>query len=132
MLGSRFRRAALLCALPLLGAACAMANGDRRRVLNALDGNLTPSSATGRWLLSPVALPVGVVAGVADAVVVHPLSQIDDAWLDTIDLLWTSHGDTPLRRAVLIPVAAVATPLVFVGDWLGRAVFDIDDHGGGS
>ncbi|MCB9876948.1 MAG: hypothetical protein H6835_05015 [Planctomycetes bacterium] len=132
MPGSRFRSAVMLCALPLLGAACAMANGDRRRVLNVLDHNLTPSSATGRWLLSPVALPVGIVAGVADAVVVHPVSQLDDAWLDTVDLLWVSHGDSPLRRAVLIPVAALATPLVFAGDWFGRAVFDIDDHGGDS
>lgn len=122
----------MLSVLPLLAAACAMANGDRRRVLNALDEHLTPASVTGRWLLSPVALPVGLVAGTADAVLVHPLSQLDDAWLDTVEVLWTSHGDSPLRRALLMPVAALSTPVVFAGDWVCRAVFDIDDHGGGS
>lgn len=109
-------------------AGCAIGNEDRRHVLNYLDENLAPSDATARWLVSPVALPVGVVAGVADAVVVHPVTQLDDAWWDTTDLLWQFDHDSNFRTVLLTPLSAAATPVVFCVDWLFRAVFDIADH----
>ena len=114
--------------LLLFTAGCAVANQDRRLLLNAMDASLTPGSTAGRWLLAPVALPVGFVAGVTDAVVVHPVTQLDDAWGDTVELLWQNDGATDFRRAVLTPVLVLATPLVFAGDWLGRSVFDVPDR----
>ena len=108
-------------------ASCAMGNGDRRRLLNYLDANYTPSSATGRWLLAPVALPVGVVAGATDAVVLHPLAQLDDAWVDTLDAVWDFGPSTDFRTVLLTPLSAVATPVVFGVTWLWRSVFDISD-----
>jgi len=109
-------------------ASCAIGNEDRRRVLNYLDENVAPSSDAARWLVAPVALPVGLLAGAADAVVVHPLSQIDDAWLDTADILWEFDHDSNFRTVLLTPLSAVATPFVFGVDWMVRSVFDIDDH----
>ncbi|MFT4512188.1 MAG: hypothetical protein ACI89X_001292 [Planctomycetota bacterium] len=106
--------------------SCALGNGDRRRALNYLDANWTPTTTTGRWLAAPVALPVGIVAGATDAIVLHPLSQIDDAWVDTVDVVW-DFDDTEFRTVLLVPLAAVATPVVFGVTWLFRAVFDFDD-----
>ncbi|MFN3242035.1 MAG: hypothetical protein ACE37K_11020 [Planctomycetota bacterium] len=109
-------------------ASCAIANPDRRLLLNQLDEHVAPSSETGRWLAAPIALPVGLVAGAADAVVVHPLSQLDDAWWDTADLLWEFDHDSNFRTVLLTPLSALATPVVFGVDWVFRSVFDIDDH----
>ena len=115
---------ALLACLFL--AACSMAERDNRRTLNVLDGALAPSSDGARWALAPVALPVGLVALVADAVVVHPISVVDDAWGDTVEWLWTPDPDeSHFRRAMVVPLAALATPLVWTGAWLGRSVFAV-------
>lgn len=107
--------------------SCALGNSDRRRALNYLDANWAPSSTTGRWLAAPVALPVGIVAGAIDAIVLHPLSQIDDAWVDTVDVVWDFDDNTEFRTVLLVPLSAVATPVVFGVTWLFRAVFDFDD-----
>jgi hypothetical protein len=107
-----------------------MSERDNRRTLNALDASLTPESAAARWAAAPVALPTGLVALAVDAVVVHPACSIDDAWGDTVEWLWTPDPDeSRFRRAVLLPLVTLATPPVFVGDWLGRALFAIPPRG---
>ncbi len=117
---------AALLALGLTG--CAISESENRRTLNALDAHATPSSAAARWAVTPLALPVSLVAAVGDMVVVHPICSIDDAWADTVDALWTSRGETRFRRAVLLPLAAIATPFVFTGDLGARALFPIDPN----
>ena len=106
-------------------SSCAFLRPENRRTLNYLDANLAPQSATARVVLSPVALPVGVAAGAADAVVVHPLTQVDGAWQDTLDVLWDYDQSSAFRQVLLTPLSVLATPLVFGGDWLCRAVFDL-------
>ena len=98
-----------------------------RRTLDLCDANLAPApaSTTARAVLLPVAVPVGFVAGVVDTVAVNPVCAIDDAWLDTVDWLWRSREESALRRALFAPLAALATPIVFGGDWLGRCVLPI-------
>lgn len=113
----------LLALLPL--AACSMMLTEHRRTLNLLDEELAPPSTAGKVALAPVALPVGLVAFAADLAVVHPVASVDDAWADTVDLLWRPRDETPLRKALFAPVAAVATPFVLVGDWAGRWLFPI-------
>lgn len=118
---------AWLLVVSACATSCALDNGDRRRALNYLDANWMPSTTTGRWLAAPVALPVGIVAGATDAIVLHPLSQIDDAWVDTVDVVWDFDDNTDFRTVLLVPLAAVATPVVFGVTWVFRAVFDFDD-----
>ena len=118
---------ALLVVVSASAASCAMGNSDRRRLLNYLDANGTPQSTAGRWLAAPVALPVGIVAGATDAIVLHPLSQIDDAWVDTADVLWDFGPSTDFHAVLLTPLSAVATPVIFGVTWLWRSVFDISD-----
>lgn len=107
-------------------AGCAMFDHDNRRTLNLLDTNLAPASTAGRVALLPLAIPVGATALVADAVVVHPIAAIDDAFGDTMEVLWSSHDESPLRQVVFTPLAAIATPFVFAGDWLWRCLWPID------
>ena len=103
-------------------AGCTTSRDDSRRTLDLLDANLTPGSPVARGLLLPVAIPVGFAGLVCDTVVVNPVCAIDDAWLDTTDLLWTSRDESTLRRTLFTPLAALATPLVFGLDWLWRSL----------
>lgn len=116
--------AALALALTLL-CSCAVMAEENRRALNALDASIAPTTTSGRWALSPIALPTGIVTLVVDAVLVHPSTVWDDAWGDTVELLWTPRDESRLRRALLLPLVTLATPFVYVGDGLGRAIFAI-------
>lgn len=121
--------------LTLLGGltGCAVFEEENRRLLNAMDASLAPASDGGRWAAAPLAFPAGLVAGVLDAVIVHPATAVDDAWGDTVDWLWTPTDESRLRRAVLTPFMAAFTPPVFLGSWLGRSLLPIpprDDAGG--
>ncbi len=118
------RSAGRLLVACLLVSGCAVGEVANRRTLNELDHHLTPSTATGRWAAAPVAFPTALVSLAADAFVVHPSTVFDDAWRDTRDWLWTPDpSESRFRRAVLFPVTLLATPFVYVGDWLARAAF---------
>jgi len=112
--------AALAFAFGLL-AACTCVRRDSRRTLDLLDTNLTPASSAWRAVLLPVAIPVGCSALLADSIVVNPIHAIDDAWGDTVELLWTWREESTLRRVLFTPLAALGTPIVFACDWLGRS-----------
>lgn len=112
-------------ALALFAAGCTAVRKDSRRSLDGLDAALTPSSPTARACLLPVAIPVGLGGLLTDTLLVNPACAVDDAWLDTVDVLWTPREESPLRRALFVPFAVVATPIVFGGDWLGRSLLPI-------
>ena len=111
----------------LCAASCAISNSDRRPLLNYLDATLAPTRTASRLLAAPVALPVALVAAATDAVILHPLSQIDDAWCDTRTAIWDFEGSSDFRKMLLVPLSAVATPVVFSVTWLFRASFDVTD-----
>ncbi len=121
----RVSRTLLLLVLALTTAGCSVFSSDNRRLLNLLDEHWAPSSAAARWALAPVAAPVGITGLAIDALIVHPLSAIDDAWADTEDLLWSQRQESGLRTAVVTPLAALATPVVFGAAWIGRSLLPI-------
>ena len=116
----------VLIAAALFFSGCTAFDSDHRRTLDWLDRTFTPSSSGARAALLPVAIPVGLVGLATDAVIVNPVMAIDDAWGDTVELLWTPEDETPLRRALIAPLAALATPVVFASDWLWRCLWPID------
>jgi hypothetical protein len=122
--------AALLIAATF--SACTVVRHDGRRTLQWLDATATPSSPVARALLLPVAIPVGGVGLLADALVRNPAHAVDDAWADTSTLLWTSREESALRRALFTPLAAVATPVVFACDWLCRCILPLSPAAEGS
>ena len=57
----------------------------------------------------------------------HPVLCLDDAWEDTVDALWTPEADeSAFKRGLLMPVMIVATPIVFLGDWLARSALPLE------
>jgi hypothetical protein len=119
----------VLLSLALLAGSCSMFRGNNRRTLNWLDESFTPVSTGGKIALAPVAFPIGVFGFAADLAIVHPAATIDDAWSDTEHLLWQADDESALRRALFVPVAVLATPFVFAGDWIGRWFLPIDSGG---
>ena len=116
-------------ALAFAVAACAVTDEHNRTTLTVLDEHLIPASTSGRVALFPVALPVGLVAYAVDSLI-HPFTVFDDAWGDTVELLWTSRNSSRFRRALMIPVSAILTPVIFVGDWIGRSLLPLPPRAG--
>lgn len=120
----------LALAILLSTTACSMLRESNRRTLDLLDRELTPESTAAKVPLFPVALPIGIAAFAADLAIVHPVATVDDAWDDTEELLWRPRDESALRRVLFVPLATLATPVVFLGDWFGRWLLPItsDEH----
>lgn len=116
---------ALLCC-----AGCAWSNDINRPVWNVFEANLVPKSDGARAATLPLTVPLGLVAILTDTLIAHPIQVIDDAWCDAgevwDDLNWR---DSYYTECGFLPVRVAATPLVFAGAWLGRALFDVPRHG---
>ena len=119
--------AALVLAVALGG--CAWSNRDNRPVWNAFEEHLVPEDDVAFAATLPLTVPGGLVAILVDSFVVHPVQVVDDAAGDARDVWnnmeWREQYYTEL--ATLLPRAA-GTPIVFVGSFLGRSMFDIDPH----
>jgi hypothetical protein len=113
------RRAALLLTL---ATSCTTMRDEGRRTLDWLDRTCTPEGTAARWALSPVATGLGLMGLAADTLVVNPCCAVDDAWHDTVQALWTNEDESRFRRAMLTPLAALATPVWFGVDWAFRCV----------
>jgi hypothetical protein len=128
--GSRRCPLARLAALALLlPAGCAWANRDNRPLWNAFETHAVPEEGT--WFVAalPLTVPGGLVAIVLDTLVVHPAQVVDDAAGDAGDV-WNGieWRERYYSELALLPLRAAATPLVFVGGFLGRSCFDIAPH----
>ncbi|MHC4860182.1 MAG: HEAT repeat domain-containing protein, partial [Planctomycetota bacterium] len=114
-------------AAALLLEGCAWLNRDNTPLLNLVEENLWPESTGSRLAVFPVVFPLGFVAITGDAFVVHPITVVGDAIEDTGDALWDDWDwdEQYVTECAAIPWRAVATPFVFTGDFLGRAMFDV-------
>ena len=120
------RKSLLATAMACVLSGCTVFSSSHRHTLDWLDENLAPDSRGARIALLPVAVPVGLVGLTVDAVVVNPVLAVDDAWEDTRALLWSAPDETSFRRAMFVPFAALATPVVFTGDWLWRSLWPVE------
>ena len=112
---------------PALFSGCACFNKDNVPTLNLVQKHLVPESTTGQVVASPVLFPIGLVALTLDIAIVHPAMVIPDAASDTKEALW-DHFDWDKRyvtECAALPWRTFGTPVVFTGDFLGRAFFDI-------
>lgn len=122
-------RASVAAALGLavLLGGCAWSNRDNRPVWNAFEEHLVPGNDAAFVATLPLTVPGGFGAILIDSFIVHPLQVADDAAGDARDvwrnMQWRERYYTEL--ATLGP-RAVGTPIVFVGSFLGRSMFDID------
>lgn len=111
-------------------SACAPLNRDNTPALNWVEAHAWPETKGARIAAAPLVFPVGLAAVTADAFVIHPATEINDAADDTRDCLWDDLDwqDEYMTECAALPWRTVATPLVFAGDLIGRSLFDIPDR----
>jgi len=101
-------------------------NRDNTPLLNLVEENLWPDSTGLRVVTFPVVFPAGAVAVVLDAVIVHPAMVVDDSVGDTGDVLWDNWewDEKYVTECACLPWRTLFTPIVFGGNFVGRALFD--------
>lgn len=123
------RSLAALLALGMLLGGCAWANRDNRTVWNAFEEHVVPEDDVVFFATLPLTVPGGVLAILLDTLIVHPASVADDAWQDAAevwdDMEWREGYYTQMAG---LPIRAIFSPIVFLGSFLGRSLFDIDPH----
>lgn len=123
-----FLLAALFYSITLSG--CAVTQRENRLVMNSLDqavqGSVITGSTTGKVMAAPLALPVGVTAGVIDMAIVTPARAAVPAAADTNSYLWKNPQGSDLRQMMLLVPKVVATPMVFLTDWAFRTTFSTE------
>ena len=105
---------------------CAIVDRQNRRTLNKLDEWVRIEKPASRTAAAPVFIPVGLLAGAADAVVVHPIASVPKAADDTREEIWDNPEGSEFRQMMLFVPKVFVTPVFFVGDWALRVLFPID------
>lgn len=119
----KFISAFLLLGIVGLQTHCAFSKRENRRLTNSLDSHLVPPSPAGKILLVPVALTVGSVSLLADALVVHPLAVVPESAKDCVEIVWFNpEGGIVIQSFLLVP-KIIVTPIVFGTIWIRKAVF---------
>ena len=79
-------------------------------------------------LASPLILIGGGLAIATDALVIHPISVLDDAQRDTMAYCWRSFGQPGhfVTDSASLPVRLIATPFIYLIDWGGRCIADVE------
>ena len=112
--------------LPTCTGCAVFVKERNRRTLNLLDEHVRFESTEARIAAAPLFIPLGLAAGIADAVIVHPLASIPGASDSTRETVWDNPEGSDFRQAMLFLPKVVATPMVFAGDWACRVLFGIE------
>lgn len=105
-------------------ASCAIFDRRNTILVNAVEEHMVPETQPAKLLLSPIYLPVGLMAGVLDAFIVHPIRMIPRAVDDTGDALWEFSDETGyVTHAGSIVYRAGFSPVFFSFAWLARSAF---------
>lgn len=107
-------------------AACAAFQKDNTPLISAVEDHLVPENQPAKTLAAPLYLTAGVVGGIIDVFIYHPVSQIPEAFSDTRDVLfdinagyYTDWGSLPVRFGF--------SPVFFSFVWLARSTIYAGD-----
>lgn len=89
---------------------------------------MVPEEMPLKALAAPVYLPIGIVAGIFDVFLVHPISEIPKAYDDTIEIVWETSYKGYVTYSGFVPLRIVSTPVIFSVDLFFRSLFDIGDN----
>jgi hypothetical protein len=104
---------------------CAFMNPKNRPVTSYLDQEIEVKSTTKKVMLSPVAIPVGLVTLVSDIFLIHPVSSIIPAAQDASEALWEKpQGGVLSQTFLFLPKVILTVPFILV-DTLIRSLFDV-------
>ncbi len=120
-----FPRVIIPVALLLALSGCAFNNPKNTPLLTALDGVMQPETTQSKVAWGVVFVPVGVAAGAADVLIIHPIQSIELAARDTWVVVWANPPGPPVRQAALFLPKLVLTPMVFGLRWFGNSLFDV-------
>ncbi|MCB1165490.1 MAG: hypothetical protein KDK33_05020 [Leptospiraceae bacterium] len=113
--------------LAVLFSQCAVFDRKNTILINAVEEHMVPETQPAKLFLALIYIPVGLVAGVGDAFVLHPLRMIPYAIDDTNDALWEFSDDTGyVTHAGSVVYRGLLSPVVFTGAWLFRSAFITD------
>ncbi len=111
--------------LTCLQMNCAIFQKKNLLLVNAVEENLIPEDKNKKILALPLIVPVGMMAGLLDVFIVHPISVLPRVGRDTISSLWTPKEKLGyVTRMGTIPFSTIATPPVFSFFWLHYWLFD--------
>lgn len=84
---------------------------------------MVPEKMPAKALAAPLYLPVGMVGGILDVFIIHPIMVIPEAWDTTVESLWT--GDAGYVTAMgSLPIRTAFTPVLFSVMVLIQSAFD--------
>ena len=90
---------------------------------------MVPEDSVTKVLLAPIYIPIGILGGIFDIFLIHPISVIPDSVEDTADLFWDPDDDLGYVTLMgTIPGRVIITPLFFTLSWMGRSLFDIETN----
>lgn len=84
---------------------------------------MVPKEMPAKALAAPLYLPVGMVGGVLDVFLIHPILVIPDAWDTTVESLWTG-GAGYVTAMGSLPIRTALTPVLFSLMVLFESAFD--------
>ncbi len=115
-----------LCVTLAAVTQCAAFNRKNTPLVAAIETHLVPDSTPAKVAVFPLILPLGIVAGLIDVFIIHPISVIPDATRDVRRWIWRPQSKSGYVTIIgSIPFKLLATPPVFLIDWLGRSAFDL-------
>ncbi|EPG64384.1 hypothetical protein LEP1GSC061_3690 [Leptospira wolffii serovar Khorat str. Khorat-H2] len=125
----RIRLVFCLVLVFILFSNCAIFNRKNTPLVVKVEEHLIPEDTGPRILAAPIYIPLGLVAGILDLFIVHPIIRIPDAYRDTIQVLWTPHPENGyVTRMAFLPIVTALTPFFFTGDLLIRSSFDVNGN----
>ncbi len=120
----RLTRLALVLLLIFQFSGCAVFDRRNTILVNAVEEHMVPETQPSRLLLAPIYIPVGLMAGVLDAFIIHPIRMIPRAAQDTDEALWEFSDETGyVTHTGSIIYRAGFSPIFFTVAWLGRSAF---------
>lgn len=136
----RFRLPAAILGvvLTLAGAValngCALARPEKRPISNRVASTIVPEEPGKRLMMTPILIPVGLMAILGDALIVHPISEMDDSWRHATRYCSAGYGRPGhyVSDAASMPLRAVGLPLVLLVNYPARLLADIPPVPGSS
>ncbi|WP_039948270.1 hypothetical protein [Leptospira fainei] len=123
------RTCLILSCIIIFGSSCAVFNRNNTPLIVGVEKHLVPEKPVPKIIAAPFYISVGLLAGLLDLFIVHPIMRIPNAYRDTVSILWTPRPENRyVTRMAFLPFSILLTPVVFSGDLLFRSAFDVNGN----
>ncbi len=118
---------AMILAGTLILNGCSLARPEKRPISLRVASTIVPKEPGKRLMMTPILIPVGLMAIIGDALIVHPISEIDDSWRHATRYCSAGYGRPGhyVSDAASMPLRAVGLPLVLLVNYPARLLADL-------